>query len=341
MKPRNLAILVVVAIVVLAGGWYAGPGSEPDAAQTIGGGQLAFPDLAAKLGQATTITLEQKGKTTVIEKHGETWGIADRGGYPVQAGKLRGVLTGLTELRLVDKRTADPAELEKLGVGDPAKPDSTALLMRVLDAAGKPIAELILGHRRVLTGGDVPQEIYVRRPGENQSWLAEGTLEVDADASLWLDRDIANIPAAQIASADVTSGDQHLTFARQGDKFVLTAPTDHPPLDDYKVDDVSRAFEYLTFNDVKPGPGLPGTKVGTSTFTTADGEKIDVTVNRDGSNAWVSLSASGGKGGAALEARVKGWAYQLGGWKQAALAPSLDDLKAAPPEKPAAPAPGR
>ena len=303
-----------------------------------GAGRLAFPDLAAKLAQAAKVTFEQKGKTLVIEKHGDTWGVADRGDYPVQGNKLRGVLTGLTELRLVDRRTADPAEFGKLGVGDPSKPNSTALLLRVLNSAGKPIAELILGHRRVLTGGDVPQEIYVRRPGENQSWLAEGTLEADADASLWLDRDIANIQAANIASVAVTNGDQHLAFARQGDKFVLTAPADHPPLDNYKVEDVSRALEFLTFDDVKPGPALPGTKLGNSTFTTTDGETVEVTVNRDGSNAWASLSASGGKGGAALEKRVKGWAYKLGGWKQAALAPAMDDLKAAPPEKPAAPA---
>ena len=342
MKSRSLAVLVVLAIVVLAGGWFLGPGSMPKVSQNIGAGRLAFPDLAPKLAQAAKLMLEQKGKTLVIEKHGDIWGVADRGGYPVQATKLRGVLTGLTELRLVDRRTADPAEFGKLGLDDPAKPDTTGLLLRVLDASGKPIAELILGHRRVLTGGNVPEEIYVRRPGDNQSWLAEGTLEVDADASLWLDRDIANIASAKISGATVVNGDQHLTFARQGDKFTLTAPASHPPLDDYKVEDVSRALEFLTFNDVKPlgegksGPDLPGTKIGTGSFTTADGETIDVTVNREGSNVWASFAASGGGDAAAMEQRVKGWAYQLGGWKQAALAPSLDDLKASP-EKPAAP----
>ena len=40
-----------------------------------------------------------------------------------------------------------------------------------------------------------------------------------------------------------------------------------------------------------------------------------------------------------LNARLAGWTYQLGGWKQKALVPSLDDLKAPPPEKPPAEAP--
>jgi len=39
-----------------------------------------------------------------------------------------------------------------------------------------------------------------------------------------------------------------------------------------------------------------------------------------------------------LQARLAGWTYRLGGWKQKSLVPSLEDLKAPAPEKPAAPA---
>jgi Domain of unknown function (DUF4340) len=337
MKPRTVLVLVVLGVVALVGGWYLGPGSTPGAQVSVASGQLAFPDLAPKLQDAARVEIEQKGKTLVIEKHGDHWGVADRGDYPIQESKLRGILTGLTELRLVDKRTALPSELGQLGVDDPSKPNTEGLLLRVLDGKGQPIAALILGHRRVLTGGDVPEEIYVRRPGDNQSWLAEGTLDVDADPSLWLDRDIANIDNSKIAGAEVVNGTDHLTFGRVGGKFVLTAPAAHPKLDDFKIEDVSRAFEYLTFNDVKPGP-LPGTLVGTSTFTTTDGMTIDTTVNRNGKDIWASFEAKGGKDAAAIAQRVKGWAYQLGSWKQAALAPSLTDLEQVPPAPGSAPA---
>ena len=37
-----------------------------------------------------------------------------------------------------------------------------------------------------------------------------------------------------------------------------------------------------------------------------------------------------------LNARLAGWTYELGSWKQKALVPTLDDLKAPPLEKPAA-----
>ncbi len=186
MKPRTGLLLLALGIVALLGGWYFGARTQP-AAGEVASGRLAFPGLAAKLQSAARVEITYHGKMLVIEKHGKTWGVADRGLYPVQGDKLRAVLTGLTELRLVGKRTDDPAELELLGLGHPASAKSSADLLRVLDAAGKPIAAIVLGHRKVLTGGDVPQEIYVRWPGQ-ESGLARGRDGGDRRRSLALAR---------------------------------------------------------------------------------------------------------------------------------------------------------
>ena len=210
-----------------------------------------FPDLAPKLQDAARIEITHQDKTTAIEKHGDTWGLVDRGGYVVQASKLRGMLTALTELRLVEQRTTDPEQFNRLGLEDPNGKTGTSNLLRVLDASGKPIVALIVGHRRVRTQGNVPEQVYVRRPDDNQTWLAEGSLQVDADPQLWLDRDIMNIDHARIASVAVTHGDETLELARDGQKLVLKAPAEHPPLDDYKVDDIDRGLELLTFQDVQ------------------------------------------------------------------------------------------
>ncbi len=325
MKPRTGLVLLALGVVALLGGWFFGLRTQPTAAE-VASGRLAFPGLAAKLQSAARVEIENQGKTLVIEKHGKIWGVADRGLYPVQGDKLRAVLTGLTELRLVAKRTDRPDELELLGLGHPASAKSAADLVRVLNASGKPIAAIVLGHRKVLTGGDVPQEIYVRWPGQNQAWLAEGTVEIDADPSLWLDRDIADIQNAKIRSVDITTPGQHLIFTAKAGKLVLIAPTQHPPLDRYKIEDMQRAFEYLTFDDVRPGPALPGKPAGQAIFTTTDGMVVRVTLNEGAKHAWAAFSAVGGKGGAALEARVKGWVYQLGSWKRTAFVPTLADL---------------
>jgi Domain of unknown function (DUF4340) len=360
MTPRTLVILVVLGIVAIAGGWYFGIDTLPTEQRSADAGKLMFPDLAPRLQQATRIEIVHQGKTMVIEKRnvgGQVrWGLADRGGYPVQETKLRSMLTALTELRLVDQRTSDPTQFSTLGVEDPNAAGSNSNLLRVLDAAGKPILALIVGHRRVLTAGNVPEEVYVRRPNDNQSWLAEGSLDVDADPQLWLDRDIMNIDHSRIAKVVVTRGDQTLEFTRADNKLALAAPEDHPKLDDYKLEDVSRALELLTFDDVHPNAALPAEQVGKSMFTTSDGLTVTAVVYRAPPTPTAGLDAvatpdadrdvlarfsvTGSDKAKAeadrLQTRLAGWTYQLGGWKQKSLVPSLQDLQAAAPEKPPA-----
>jgi Domain of unknown function (DUF4340) len=367
MTPRTLIVLVVLGVVAIAGGWYFGIDTLPTNQRSADSGQLMFPDLAPRLQQATKIEVVHQGKHLVIEKREAAghvhWGLADRGGYPVQETKLRAMLTALTELRLVEQRTADPAQFATLGVEDPNAKDSNSNLLSVLDGSGKPLLALIVGHRRVRTGGNVPEEVYVRRPNENQSWLAEGSLEVDADPQLWLDRDIMNIDHSRIAKVVVTHGNETLQFARANDKLALNAPADHPALDDYKLQDVSRALELLTFEDVHPDAAAPGEQIGQSVFSTSDGLTVTASVYRSAPAAAAKpdatvkpeaavtpaadhdvlarFSVTGEDKAKAeadrLQARLAGWTYQLGAWKQKALMPSIEDLKAPAPEKTAAP----
>jgi hypothetical protein len=347
MKLRTSLILAGIAVVVLCVAWvFSRPPGSLAGAQTVASGTLAFPNLAAKLGTATAVEITNKGQTLVITRKGRVWGLADRANYPVQQDKLRELLTGLTELRLAEPRTADPALLERLGLGDPSSATSTADLIKLLDDKGDVLAQMVVGHRRVRTQGNLPESIYVRAPGENQSWLAEGRLPADADPQLWLDRDIANIDAKRVASVVVHRGDATLVFARDGDKMVLKEPTDHPKLDDYSVEDVSRSLEALTLTDVKPAAAEPGEKIGTATITLTDGSVIEVTVfalaqanpkEPGAKDIWTQYAVRGDTDDARkLAARVEGWAYQVGAWKEKAFVPLLGDLKAEEKAPPAA-----
>jgi hypothetical protein len=338
MSTRTLLALLLAGVLAIAGGWYFGTATTPAEQRAVDAGQLMFPGLAPKLKDATKIEVVHQGKPMTIALLNGQWGLTDRGGYRVQETKLRGMLTALTELRLVEPRTSDPTEFSRLGVEDPAAPGSNANLLRVLDASGKPMVEVIVGHRRVRTQGNVPEQVYVRRPGDNQAWLAEGNLEVDSDPQLWLDRDIMNIDHAQIAKVVSTRGDQTLAFTRDGDKLALTTPADHPKLDDYKLDDVDRALELLTFQEVKPATEPAGDEAGHAVFTTSDGLVVTATVFHADKDLWARFTVTGADKSKAeadrLAARLTGWSYQIGSWKEKSLVPALDDLKAAP-EKPA------
>jgi hypothetical protein len=346
MTARNTGILAAVAIVVLALGLVFGTGNR-EQQREVPAGQPAFPGLAGKLQDAATLEVLHHGGKLLVARKGDLWGLPDKGGYPAQQAKVHELLAGLAELRLDEPRTADPDEYARLGVEDADGKDASSTLVRVLDAGGGQIAGLIVGHEHTGSNG-AGDGVYVRRPGEARAWLAAGHLSADTDAQQWLDRDIASIPQAQVVGVTVTRGGQTLAFSRDGDKLALTAPADHPKLDQFKLDDIQRGLEGLTLTDVKPAPA-PGTPAGEAVFTTSDGLAVKVTVSKldtkGTAELWAELSATGddkAKAAAeALQAKLKGWAYQLDSWKEPALVPALDDLKAyqPPPAAAAAPAP--
>ncbi|MCC6719719.1 MAG: DUF4340 domain-containing protein [Acetobacteraceae bacterium] len=334
---RRTLLLAIAGIVALFVGWQFGMPSHGGGQKTIAPGTLVFPGLAAKLQDAQRVTITTKGHTLTLVRHDGIWGIAERGGYRAQQDRLRELLTGLTELRVTEPRTADPAQYDRLGVGDPNKPVTTANLLRVYGPGDSIIAELIVGHRRVRTAGNVPESIYIRRVGEAQSWLAEGRLPVDADPQLWFEREITNIRKEQVASVVTTRAEGTLEFGRDGDTLVLTSPAEHPKLDEYRVEDVFRALDGLTLTEVKPAAEQPGEKIGTAVYTLTDGMTVTVTVFRQDTDIWAQFHAAGaGEAKAkadALNARVAGWAYQVGAWKEKAFLPLLDELKANEPAK--------
>jgi hypothetical protein len=342
MNRRNLLVLGGAAAAVLAAAILLTPDDAERA--TLSPGGLAFPGLAERLRDAARIEVAKQDGTLTLLRQGEAWVLPDRGNYPVRAEKMREMLVGLTELHLAEARTSDPGQHERLGVDDPKRPGSTALLLRVLDGTGAPIAELILGRRRVRTQGNVPESIYVRRPVEAQAWLAEGRLAVDADPQLWLDRDIANLPQDRIQRVEVRrAGEPALVLARPGEsdaKLRIEVPAQAPEADEVALDEIARAFEFLTFLEVRPAAGVPGEAQGESRFSLTDDLAITVRPFLDQGNVWIRLQAEGGSPEAArLNVRWEPWAYQVGVWKLKAFAPRLEDLKPREANTPASPEP--
>jgi hypothetical protein len=339
MNRRALLLLSGAAVAALGGALLLKPGTPPPV--TPSGAALAFPGLAQRLQAAARIVATRHDGTLEVARRGETWVLPAKGGYPVRQEKVRELLVGLTELRLTEPRTANPEMLDRLGVEDPSRPGATSTLLRVLDAQGGVIAELVIGRRRVRTQGNVPESAYVRRPGENQAWLAEGRIPVDSDPQLWLDRDIANFARERIRRIDVArSGQPPLVITRSGEPdgtLRITDPADAPPAEESALDEAGRAFEFLTFLDVRPEAEISGDALGEGRFELTDNLAVVVRPRRDGEALWITLAAEGDDEAARLNARWRGWAYQVGAWKEKAFVPLLSDLRA--PEPPPAEAP--
>jgi len=333
MNRRGLLLLGAAAAATVGAAIVLTPDrTEPPNSSAT---PLAFPGLAARLANAARIEVTRHdGTLTVNRAAPDRWVLPAKADHPVRPEKVRELLTGLTELRLTEPRTANPEMLERLGVEDPTRPNATSSLLRVLDANGAPIAELVVGRRRMRVQGNVPESVYVRRPGETQAWLAEGRLPLDSDPNLWIDRDIANIPRDRVRAAEIAREGEPALVLRRGPEpespLAVVEPAETPELDEISLDEVARAFEFLTFLDVRREADIPGERLGESRFELTDNLRIAAVAYKSGEELWVRLVATGDDEANRLNARWSGWAYQVGQWKEKALVPRLADLAKQP-----------
>lgn len=338
MNQRSLIMLAGAAIVVIGAALVLKPNTGTPTPP--GAAELAFPGLAQRLQGAARIEVTRNADGLVVQRMGETWVLPERANYPARPDRVRELLTGLTELRLTEPRTANPELLDRLGVNDPTQPGSTAALVRILNAQGAPIAELVIGRRRVRTQGNAPEAAFIRRLGENQAWLAEGRLPIDGDAGLWLDRGISAIPRDRVLRVAIRRPDAPvLELARAGEvdaPLRVTNPAETPPLDETSLDEIGRAFESLTFIEVTADTVAQGDAVGEARFTLTDNLTLVARISRDGEAIWARFAAEGDDEATRLNARWRGWSFQIGQWKEKAFVPLLADLRRA--EEPAPPA---
>ncbi|MGC8470575.1 MAG: DUF4340 domain-containing protein [Acetobacteraceae bacterium] len=347
MRPASAILLFLLGLASLGAGWYWGLAREPQVASRLAHARPAFPGLAGRLAAARQVEITANGAVLRLDQRGHSWGLAGHGHYPIRPAVLHALFAGLAGLRLRAPLTADPRLLPRLGLPAPgaAKGPGTRVLLR--DQAGHLLAALILGRSRTPTGGGLPGTIFVRFPGRPQAWLAEGTVRASAEPAAWLDRTLFTIPPAAIARVEIARGGDLLQFVRVSKKgagkkgLVMRAPADHPALDAGRVRNIATALQEVTFSDVLPAARAPGRLVGTAVFTTTKGLSVTARVRRAGAYLWVGFAAAG-TGAKALAARLKGWVFRLGAWREVELVPSLAQLRSikvvTPPPAPSPPA---
>lgn len=328
MRPARVFVLSLAAAAAIGAAILLAP--DRTAPPAMDRPVAAFPGIAARLPAAATIEIIRHDGRATLRREGEQWTVAERGGYPARQERVHELLVGLAELRLAEPRTANPDLLARLGLEDPLGAGAAGTLLRVLDASGAPLAELVVGRRRVRTGGNLPETAYVRRPAEHQAWLAEGRIPGDHDPNLWLPRDIANIPRDRFREASIARGENEPFLIRRGgdpDGALSVEPLPEGRVaDPERLGAVARAFEALTLTDVAREAAATGEVLGTARFVFTDGLVVMLALRRDGDTLWLTPRAEGSEEAARLMARWSGFAFQVGAWQADAFLPTLPSL---------------
>jgi hypothetical protein len=320
------AALAVIAIAVLASGDRGVSRAAP--------GQSAFPALTARLGDVVSVTVSRNGTTMTLIRDGDNWLVAEKGNYPANVAKISQIVRAMADLTLVEPKTQNPDLYPRLEVEDPGNGKSA--LVAVKDKSGGDLAQAIVGKRRYDRLGAGNDGVYLRKPGEAQSWLARGTLDPSGDVASWLDRQIIDISEKKIAKVILTQADgTKLVISRSAPDAhfaVEDAPADTKFKSESTISGPAGALETLDLDDVKPASELPvpDKDVVTASFTTFEGLTIDVRLmDRDKTN-WVAISATGSGSTEAdakkIAEKVSHWTYAIPAYKANLLKTKLADL---------------
>jgi hypothetical protein len=320
------AALAAIAIVVLASGDRGVSRAAP--------GQSAFLALAARLGDVASVTVSRDGTTMTLIRDGDNWLVAEKGNYPANVAKISQIVRAMADLTLVEPKTQNPDLYPRLEVEDPGNGKST--LVAVKDKSGGDLAQAILGKRRYDRLGAGNDGVYLRKPGEAQSWLARGTLDPSGEPASWLDRQIIDISEKKIAKITLTQADgSKLVISRAAPdaKFAVEdAPADAKFKSESTISGPAAALETLDLDDVKPTGELPvpDKDVATASFTTFDGLTVDLRLMERDKADWIAISAAGSGLAEAnakkIEDKVSHWTYAIPAYKANLLKTKLADM---------------
>jgi hypothetical protein len=327
----GITLLAVIAAVVVSRG--SGPQADPLA------GTPVMPELAPRIADLGKVVINHADQKTTIARNGTAWTIEERGNYPADLGKLRQALLGLADLTYFEPKTAVAASYPRLEVEDPGK-DSKSILVTLADTKGSLLGEAIIGKHRADQLGGGEGGVYVRKPGNAQSWLARGTLDLAGNTADWLDKKLLDLPAAQMKLVVLTQPDGSkvtLTRDKPADKLRLAEmPKDKKLKYDSILDDAAGVLGGLQLEDVRPAKGFdyPSSGVAKAQFVSFSGLTVDIDLADKDGKSWARFAVSGSgdaaKQATELKAQLSPWIYALPSDKAKTLREKLDDLVETP-----------
>ena len=329
-------------------------------------GAFAFPGLGENVEAVAAITVEHpEGAFTMRRTESGGWAMGALHDYPVPLENVRKLVLGLADLRLFEAKTKRADRYSRLRVEDIAAEGARSRLVTLANSAGETIAQTIIGKRKNNLFGFRRDGTYLRMPGEEQSWLAEGAVRVETDPVRWLQQEIISIPMGDVRTMVIRQPDgaelRVAKAARDTSDFTLESPPEGVPIDQSEVNFLATGLAFLEMQDVRPEADIAFPEAAhRATYTSFDGVIVHAEVVEHDGKFWgrftVDYDAAAATPPAAEEdeadeaeappapspaevaaevaARVDGWVFEIPDYKAEKLRARLADLVKEETEEP-------
>jgi hypothetical protein len=343
MSQQRFIALIVAAVLAISGALYLS--SRRNLPRDTHGGAL-LPSLAGELNTVTTLSVRRgsAAPTVTVHEQGGRWTVAERGDYPADVSKVRKLLLALSDAKIVEQKTSNPANFAVIGVEDPSTPGATGAEISFTTRDGK---------HAVIIGKPVGAGNFARRGGENSSYSVEPGISFESEPRFWIDTRLLDVAAAGIQSIEVkpavgsaytvhrvvapagggagvgaassaNSGAAGPPAPKDAENFTLEGvPPGRKAADAASLAPSPTAYSGLTVDDVTPAGDVDFSKATVATLTFSDGNVITMTGATIGDKHWVEVKSSKD---AALNAKTAGRAFDIAGYRFDAIFRPLEQL---------------
>lgn len=197
---RKQFFILIVALVVLGGAGLLLFWQEYSAYRETGAkiGAKLLPNL--RIADVTEIRLQDAKHGTTLVRRENAWTVKERGGYPADFGAIGNLMVKLIELKITQSEQVAPKLHPRLNLGEPGTGEGAGTAIEFRDAAGAPLARIILGKKVLkkdpmnpLPGAreGVPAGRYVLPPAGKDRVVAvsDPLSAAEADPAKWLKKD--------------------------------------------------------------------------------------------------------------------------------------------------------
>lgn len=333
MKFQHFKILFLATLIAIFGAvtfWIC----SPNLSSNKNFGEKMFPNLSAQINDVTVIGIETPFENLTFEKkENGDWILLEANGYVVNREKIRKMLIGLSELEIIEPKTALPEFYPDISVEDRDVSGSNSTLVSLMNPSGEELLKLLIGKKTqgVSWNG---QGIFVRIPDMLQSWLVRGYLDVYAHKISWFDTLLFHVNESDVKSIKITEDSRFVIYQRVNELASLRPVrfSDYQYLNTASyIQSLSDTVSDLQFVDVVQTPAdllKPSREVLIETFT---GMIIHIHIYDMMQKSFISLEfypektapISIDEQAKMLNERHTGWLYEIEHEKQSAFMPFL------------------
>ncbi len=306
MKNRSLLILASLTAVAVIGAVLA-VSTRESAVERVAVETAIFPDLPSRINDVAAVELTTPEGGFRLTRDGQSWVVADKADYPARGELVREMLLQITELTALEAKTANAERHAKLGLAAPDAGEGGATKIALLDGEGGALAELMVGNA---ARGNRDQR-YVRRGGDDQTWLVKSELDPGNEASDWVETLLLRLPMERVRSVRIehpdgevidlsrdTPDNRIFTLAGMPEGATFSSPN--------IIENMIRSVTVMRFDDVAGAAEMPEPDVGpiVTRYDTFDGQTVIFTMHNAGEETWVRIEASYDADAAMPEAEV-------------------------------------